>query len=229
MKSYIFNYSIHGNAFSSTASYCEPSCLFHITVQEPSFKGNKSCAIHHCLKDNDIPAKQKTKVLQAFHRVKSPTGQGQQFSILMRITEKVTYLRKFPNLAEGGFCCCLLDCCCWFLGYKIMPLGRYTYLKTEWSIIDYAIWIGQSRKLNLMSSLAKNFEQNNVHYYWRYIQRWGIQFFFKLKVYNFTCHWYFGMEAMSMSVNLFNLWAAMITETVSTSTWENHLKLHLLS
>lgn len=98
MKSYTFNYSIHENVFSITVSFYETSCLFQIIVQEPSFKGNESFAMHHCLKDNDRPAKQKLGILQALHSVKSPTCQGPHFSTLMRITEKVPHLRKFPNV-----------------------------------------------------------------------------------------------------------------------------------
>lgn len=96
-KSYIFNYSIHENAFSITASYCEPSCLFHITVQEPSFKCTESFAMHHCLKDNDRLAKQKPGILQALHSVKSPTCHGQHFSTLRRITEKSTLPKKISR------------------------------------------------------------------------------------------------------------------------------------
>lgn len=63
MKLYIFSDSIHENASSITAAYSELSCLFNITVQEPRFKGNASFTMHHCLKDSDRPAKQKSGIL----------------------------------------------------------------------------------------------------------------------------------------------------------------------
>lgn len=63
MKLHIFSDSINENASSITAAYCEPSCLFNITVQEPRFKDNASFTMPHCLKDSHRPAKQKSGIL----------------------------------------------------------------------------------------------------------------------------------------------------------------------
>lgn len=176
MKSYIFNYSIHENAFSSTASYCEPSCLFHITVQEPSFKGNKSFAMHHCLKDTDRTAKQKPGILLTLHSVKFLTCQGQQFSTSMRITEKVPYRRKFPNVVKRVFLVvfCLVGwififvvlfvfwgvvfCFCLVVWLEIMPLRRYTHLKNRMkhNILCYRFWPIQPIESHCLPPIAKN-------------------------------------------------------------------------